>query len=266
MGGGAAVLYIGTVMPSAAANPAPPASWAALEAELDAWVAAGRRARFWWRDDDATRPGPQLDRLFALAEGLPLALAVVPAALDPGLAAVLPDGVRVIQHGYAHANHAPADTKKAEFGDHRPLPAMLAELSEGRARLAACFGVRFAPVLAPPWNRIGAVAGRIPEAGLAALSLHADSVAAPGLPHRNAHLDILAWKPAPRFVGVAAALAPLLARLRRQRQAGTDHPVGLLTHHRVHDADGWCFLADAAALLRRHPGAAWTDAMAEVAA
>lgn len=249
-------------MPSAAALPALPASWTALETELDCWAASGRQARFWWRDDDATQPGPRLERLFALAEDLPLALAVVPAALDPGLAAALPPRVRVLQHGYAHANHAPAGAKKAEFGDHRPLPAMLAELSAGRVRLEAAFGDRFAPVLAPPWNRIGAVAGRIGEAGLTALSLHADRIAAPGLPHRNVHLDILAWTPAPHFAGLEAVLPPLLDRLCRARQTDGGAPIGVMTHHRVHDAAGWSFLADLVALLRAHPGAAWADPFA----
>ncbi|MGE4219814.1 MAG: hypothetical protein AB7G39_10235 [Alphaproteobacteria bacterium] len=252
-------------MPSAAAIPASPATWTALEAELDAWAASGRAARIWWRDDDATRPGPRLDRLFRLAEDLPLALAVVPATLDPGLAAGLPCGIRVLQHGYAHANHAPPDAKKAEFGDHRLLSAMLAELSAGRDRLESVFGDRFTPVLAPPWNRIGTVAGRIPEAGLKTLSLHADTAAAPGLPHCNVHLDILAWKPAPHFAGPDAVIPALVGRLRSARQAGTARPVGLMTHHRVHDAAGWSFLADLVALLRDHPGSVWTDPFADAA-
>lgn len=28
--------------------------WSALAAELEAWGAAGMKARLWWRDDDAT--------------------------------------------------------------------------------------------------------------------------------------------------------------------------------------------------------------------
>ena len=40
--------------------------WADLDAELDRWKAAGRAATLWWRDDDATRPTPALDRLLAL--------------------------------------------------------------------------------------------------------------------------------------------------------------------------------------------------------
>ena len=36
-----------------------------LSRELARWRAAGRRARLWWRDDDARAPGPELERLLA---------------------------------------------------------------------------------------------------------------------------------------------------------------------------------------------------------
>lgn len=39
----------------------PAAMWDRLAAELDRWDAAGRRATFWWRDDDAVAPTPALD-------------------------------------------------------------------------------------------------------------------------------------------------------------------------------------------------------------
>ncbi|MDA0702442.1 MAG: polysaccharide deacetylase, partial [Proteobacteria bacterium] len=37
--------------------------WHAFSQELDRWAADGRRATFWWRDDDARAPGPALDAL-----------------------------------------------------------------------------------------------------------------------------------------------------------------------------------------------------------
>ena len=37
------------------------APWAALNAELDCWAAAGRCATFWWRDDDAGEMTAPLD-------------------------------------------------------------------------------------------------------------------------------------------------------------------------------------------------------------
>ncbi|HEX2018023.1 MAG TPA: hypothetical protein VGO17_03705, partial [Aurantimonas sp.] len=58
-----------------------------LLAELDGWAGAGRRLDVWWRDDDAARPSPALDRLTAAAadRSLPLALAVIPDAMVPQL-------------------------------------------------------------------------------------------------------------------------------------------------------------------------------------
>ena len=41
--------------------------WQALAGELDRWQRAGRRADFWWRDDDAVAPGLALERLLGLA-------------------------------------------------------------------------------------------------------------------------------------------------------------------------------------------------------
>src|SRR4029450_2060394 len=62
-------------------------SWPDLDAELDAWAKAGRRAPLWWRDDDAARTTPALERLLALhaRHGVPLALAVIPGRAEPSL-------------------------------------------------------------------------------------------------------------------------------------------------------------------------------------
>ena len=85
------------------------ATWQDLDRELEAWLAAGRTATLWWRDDDATQPTPALARLLALAArfGQPLHLAVIPAQLDAGVAGALAgrSEVRVLQHGYAHIDH-----------------------------------------------------------------------------------------------------------------------------------------------------------------
>ena len=42
------------------------AGWAALDAELDLWAAAGRVAGGWWRDDDAVAPTPALESLLTI--------------------------------------------------------------------------------------------------------------------------------------------------------------------------------------------------------
>jgi hypothetical protein len=116
-------------------------SWAALAAELSRWRGDGRLPTFWWRDDDATRPSRSLDRLLTIAAGLraPVALAVIPAAAEAVLAERLDDArVAVLQHGYAHANHAPDGEKKAELGHHRPLAAMPADSPTAPAGWPSC--------------------------------------------------------------------------------------------------------------------------------
>ena len=133
-------------------------SWDRLERELDAWAAERRQATLWWRDDDAVAATPSLDRLLRLSErhGIPVALAVIPALAEQGLADALAQvgPVTVLQHGFAHRNHAPPGMRALECGGAPPLGQVAAELRRGRDRLALLFGARFLPVLVPPWNRI----------------------------------------------------------------------------------------------------------------
>ena len=246
----------------AATHESRPAQWPDLVAELDLWAASGRQAAFWWRDDDATRPGPALDRLVSVAEGIPLSLAVIPAGATPELASFV-DGVpgtAVLQHGYAHANHAPPGVKKAEFGAHRPLPAMLAEITAGRERLAGLFGSRFLPVFVPPWNRVAdSVAGALRTCGIGWISTFGRRRDRAGIPGRNCHIDIIDWRGSHAFLGTAPVLETLLSLLGdlRREQPQCCEPVGILTHHRDHDTAGWQFLAQLASVVRDHPGAIW---------
>ncbi|HYE00178.1 MAG TPA: hypothetical protein VEH84_12405, partial [Alphaproteobacteria bacterium] len=174
----------------------PPASpgaagWDGLARELDLWGAAGRVATLWWRDDDAVAATPALDRL--LAPALPLTLAVIPAAAEPGLAERLrtAPAVTVAQHGWSHADHAPPGAKSIELGG-RPAAAVAADLAAGRDRLAALFGERFRPVLVPPWNRIDpAVLPLLPGLGYAGLSTFTPrraAEAAPRVVRVNSHV------------------------------------------------------------------------------
>ena len=258
--------------PVSAADPAPPGvlpdagdgGWAALEAELDCWRHAGRTASFWWRDDDAVRPTPSLGRLLSLARrhGVPLSLAVIPAFADSALAeeVAASPGVTVLQHGWRHDNHAAPGAKRAELGDGRDPARALAELAEGRARLAALFGPRMLPVLVPPWNRIAAgLAARLDEAGLQRLSAFGPRPAQARPFRQNTHADILDWRGTRGFVGTAPALAAVLRHLeaRRTGRADAAEATGLLTHHLVHDEACWAFLDRFLAQTARHPASAW---------
>jgi hypothetical protein len=244
----------------AATHASRPAQWPDLVAELDRWTASGRQAVFWWRDDDATRPGPKLDRLIAVTEGIPLSLAVIPASAHPELARHIEanPGIAVLQHGFAHANHAPQGEKKAEFGAHRPLPEMLAEIVSGRERLTGLFGNRFRPVFVPPWNRIAdSVADALGSCGIGHVSTFGRRRTV--RPGSNCHIDIVDWHGGRGFLGTAPVLETLISLLaeRREQPADAVEPIGILTHHRDHDEAGWRFLSQLASIVHGHPAAEW---------
>ena len=244
-------------------------AWQRLDAELDLWRAAGRRADLWCRDDDACRDSPALDRLLERARDteVPVALAVIPAQVEPGLVDAVAQArfATVVQHGYAHRNHAPPGTRNWELGIHRPVTQTLAELATGRASLASRFGGRFRPVLVPPWNRIDPlVVERLPDAGFSGLSTFGPRTAAKpvsGLLQCNTHVDLIAWRRDRAFIGVAAAIDRLVVHLESRRQGAVDpaEPTGILTHHLDLDAAAWEFLADLFARTRDHGGATWLD-------
>jgi hypothetical protein len=231
-------------------------SWSELQSALDGAAERSEAIRLWWRDDDAGRDHPALTRLLDLAEchDLPLALAVVPLWLDAdGHARIAASRhAIVLQHGFAHANHAPPDGRSIELGG-RDLDTILAELANGRAVLADAFGCAFLAVLVPPWNRLDAgLIERLIGCGLVGLSTfgrRAGSEAAPGLAQVNAHLDPIDWRGTRLFVGETAALAQLVAVL------DADEPIGILSHHLAMDEAGWAFLERLLGVLAAHPGA-----------
>jgi peptidoglycan/xylan/chitin deacetylase (PgdA/CDA1 family) len=230
----------------------------ALRRRLDAEAAAGRRVRFWLRDDDATAPGPALDRLLGLAgsAGWPVTLAVIPEGATEALAVRLAPqaAIAVAIHGWAHRNHAPPGEKPQELGAHRPPGAVLDELARGVARIGALFGPRAIPMLVPPWNRIApVVVAGLPALGLRALSVFGPERPGP-LPEINTQVDLIDWRGGRTGRPAEAIEAAVLDRIA---QGG---PVGILSHHLVHDAAAWQSLEDLARATAGHPGAEWVGA------
>ena len=131
------------------------ADWDDLARELDAWRASGRAATLWWRDDDASRMTGELERLLDLSQetDTPLAVAVVPRDAETGLGESLERRplASVLQHGYAHRNHAPPGARKSELGPGRTIEAMLGELARGRHGPGR--SPTSLPVPAAPWHR-----------------------------------------------------------------------------------------------------------------
>jgi hypothetical protein len=228
-----------------------------LTAELDAWQASKRTANFWWRDDDLEKPGPCLDRLLEMRGETPIALAVIPSTAAKSLTDRLRrcSSVDVIQHGFAHVNHAPTDKKKCELGDDRAPETVLREIIAGRKILSTLFTTQFVPVLAPPWNRISpSIQNQLSKTGLVALSAYGEEDGEPPSVI-NTHLDPVDWQNGKRFIGVERALGQFTEALRmRRRNAGHARPIGLLTHHRVMDEECWTFVEQFVKVLHTHPG------------
>ncbi len=246
----------------------------ASSAELDIWSAQGLSLPLWWRDDDATQPTPELDRLMSLAERwrADLHLAVIPALATTALANLLGShaGVFVLSHGWRHTNHAPTSQKKAEFGAHRPADVMLREISTGRERINDLFATKALPIFTPPWNRIALdVEAGLPGVGFSAVSTflpREQKYAAPGLLRVNTHLDPIAWKSGGGLVDSAVLDAHLARDLTARRLGYADNaePYGLLTHHLVQDEAIWDFMNLALEIFVQSGVARWTSPLAEL--
>lgn len=243
------------------------ADWHDLNSELDRWLKTGTPATFWWRDDDAIEPTAPLTRMLDIVSrhDACLGLAVIPSLATPELRTLLLEnpGVSVLQHGFAHINHAPLGEKSAELGHHRGHEILLQELASGFSQVQD-FDT-FQPVLVPPWNRIDhAILSKLSDIGYKGISTNIfrrAPYAAPGLVSINAHVDIFNWRGGRGFVGTGKALDGVIKHLSERREAKVDatEPTGLLTHHLVHDEGCWQFIEEFLACLGNHQGARLVD-------
>jgi hypothetical protein len=228
-----------------------------LRSALDA---ADEPVTFFLRDDDA---GWDDERLFALmkvvaAHGLPLDVAVIPAALSRRLAKALRQAhvnmegrLGLHQHGFAHINHEP-NGRKCEFGPARDGAAQLRDLQAGRELLDEHLAGCVQPVFTPPWNRCAELTAELlPRIGTQVLSRHVGGpdFGRSGLIELPVSVD---WSYAKRG---GRRLAPIeLAGLAGQR-VRTGEPVGINLHHAVMDAGELRRLDGLCELLARHPAA-----------
>ncbi|TCS17473.1 DUF2334 domain-containing protein [Caulobacter sp. BK020] len=213
--------------------------------ELARWKAAGQAPVFWWRDDDARRPSPALDRLLALSIRLdaPITIAAVPdgdiAALAKACAAV--PGAELAIHGFRHENRAPAGRPSGEVNDQDRLADVMSELG---AAMEVFRRAGVTPRLfVPPWNSAHPTLKQaLGRQGLA-LSCYGQMRCAEAPGRLDAHLDVMRWKPRPRFRGAVRFLLRARRLLAERRLMGAwDQPLGLLTHHLDHDESAWRFL------------------------
>ena len=202
---------------------------------------AGHPVQFWLRDDDAVEPTDPLDRLLELAErfAIPMTLAVIPARAGDalGVRLALSSGVAVAVHGWSHQNHAPADQKKQELGLHRPVSDVVAELERGFGELALRHSGQFVPLLVPPWNRIdAAIVQELPGVGFQAVSTFGTQTS-DVIPMMNTQVDVIDWKGSRGGRPLSDLVTEIVMLIESTRT-----PIGILTHHLVHDDTVWHFL------------------------
>ncbi|WP_342640116.1 polysaccharide deacetylase [Rhodoligotrophos ferricapiens] len=217
--------------------------------ELEHWDRSGWVPRLWIRDDDAVRDRPELRHLMALCaeQSVPLCLAVVPGKMEPSLCGAIfdhpPEMVDLLVHGLAHENHEGPDTKKAELGEARPLAAVARDTARALDMLGDAFPDRMLPVLVPPWNRVRSdLISLLRGQGYRAISTFGKArFENADLVEINTHIDLIDWRErcgrSPGDLGAALAV-----ELRSRRLTDREAPVGLLTHHAVHDERAWNFL------------------------
>lgn len=224
-------------------------NWSPVTTALQDLRRANIALPIWWRDDDAIADTPQLDLLgnLSVALSLPVHLAIIPDRLEASLPPVILGSSNFIPlvHGWRHDRHEVGCEKKTEFGARRPGDT--AELSAGLARLQAAFGDRLVPIFVPPWNILHdsllPELARIGYAGVSTYQPRAARFAAEGLVRINTHIDPINWR-GNRSLIKPRLLVEHIAALLRARLAGTQdraEPLGLLTHHLVHDRAIWGF-------------------------
>lgn len=227
--------------------------FAALERALD--QAAGPVC-FWWRDDDAGRPSPRLDVLLALAHELevPLTIAAVPAWIEVDVAQQILNCPHawVVQHGWAHLDHAREGERKIELGGAADLARMTARLSEGREKLRILFGAKFLDVLVPPWNRIApALTANLGQLGYYGLSTWKGTDPGPVpvmVRRRDAEIDPIVWRGGPRFGGHGRIIEQVKEGLASKHR----RPIGLMSHHLAFDDELFQVWRQLLLLLRDH--------------
>lgn len=222
--------------------------WSPLRAELKHWRREDLTLPLWWRDDDAATATVQLEQLQEMSQafGIPVHLAVIPSDADKTLQPLLASGTfRAVVHGWAHENHARQGEKKAEFQSSNPNAILDAQ--RGLEHLSGLFGDHLHPMFVPPWNRVSAdVVQNLPGVGYKAISTYQPrrpKEPVTGLLQINTHIDPIDWHGTRSLVDPAELIILTVGNLQDRRLGQSDgtEPLGLLTHHLVHDEVIWDF-------------------------
>lgn len=259
-------------------------AWAGVNRELERWRARGLTARLWVRDDDAVEPTAQLERLESIARGagMVVGLAVIPGNMMPSLLPYLDarqDVFFPMCHGWRHVNHGAAD-RPSEFGSGRVIAAAEQDAAAAWRSFTGHFGAAGA-VFVPPFGDVDPrVVAALPRLGFKGYSNQPDSLERimqrlagkcdwlPGVrlprnavvPRVDVHVDLIDWS-GPRVAGEGRLSRALIAalRLRRKGFVSADEPIGLLTHHLVHDEGIWTGFEQLVSQLAEHPCVRFAD-------
>jgi len=202
-------------------------------------------------------------------------LAVVPAKLVGALVDYLQSGQAPFVpmcHGLAHTNHGTV-ARPGEFGPDRPWSELKSDAERAREIFAKHFGP-VPPFFVPPFGCIeDGLSRRLQDLGFMALSngpgrieaqlarAHRSLALMPVCPwrpirrtHLDVHIDPINWraKTAHSYQAIERQLLGEL-RLRRKRYISPSTPIGLLTHHLVHDTAIWDACEDLVTMLRDEP-------------
>ena len=260
-------------------------AWKKVLKELDLWSDRGLRARFWLRDDDACDMSPQLARLFDLASQykLNIGLAVIPGKLNPGFVDMLADmkeRFHPMCHGWIHADYGRFG-EPGEFGRDRPLSSLRSDAEQAYKAFSQSFGTGKA-IFVPPFGRItSGLVKALPQIGFAGISTGPSYIelkilrmnsAMPWMPvipipkgseirRFDVHIDVLEWqrKTARDSEAIATNIVENL-RVRRRGFITPRHPIGLLTHHLVHDEHVWQLCNEILCSLSAHEAVEFMNA------
>ena len=221
---------------------------------------AARPVALFFRDDDA---GWSDDRLLDLLDlfahyRMPIDVAAIPDALTFSMAAELlarikadPNRVAIHQHGFAHQNHEPEESRKCEFGVSRGRTLQQMDIEWGKRRLTNLFGPHVAPIFTPPWNRCTeATAKCLRQIGFRILSR--DRTATPfnldGLFELPVTIDWFAHRK-----GVRVSLDELGTSMATAVR--TSAPLGIMFHHALMDEEERVRACELLDLLASHTNA-----------
>jgi len=251
--------------------------WRDARYELDRWAERGLTARFWVRDDDACEMSSNLARLHELAESydLTIGLAVIPAKVEPSLLEFFNKENRRFHpmcHGWRHVNHAPPHKQPAEFGGNRPVATMYQEAELAFGKFSQHFTERCV-IFVPPFGQISKeMIEALPGIGFAGLSggpswlefkllrltdwrIRIPGVKVPksSIPRLDVQIDPINWRQgAAHTVETICRTLTRCLRARRMGFLATDVPIGLVTHHQVHNESIWRVCGDILDVLRTH--------------